>query len=90
MEPRGWLNDGGGLPGSGRVIADGGGSPRCCVDIFTSDVALTRSEFTGVSTFGFGDSRDVASGIRGEKSWVGLPPNSVLVGCERVSNMDIE
>ena len=70
-------------------MAEGGGNPRCCVDILVSDVALTRSEFTGVSTFGFGDKRDFASDILGEKSWVAFPPNSVLGGCERVSDKDM-
>ena len=51
--------------------------------------SLTRSELTGESTFAWGESRDLASDILGEKSWVTLPPKSVLGGCERVSNMDI-
>jgi hypothetical protein len=54
-----------------------------------SSVSLTRSELTGESTFGLGDNRDLARGILGEKSWVNLPPKSVLAGCEMVSNMDI-
>lgn len=70
-------------------MADGGGSPRCGVDILVSGVELTRSELTGESTFGFGDSRDFASGMRGEKSWVVRLPKSVLVGCAMVSNIDI-
>jgi hypothetical protein len=69
MAPGIWLRGGGGRPGSGRVIADGGGRPRWGVDILlSSGLTLARSEFTGESTFGLGDSRDFAKGIRGEKS----------------------
>ena len=69
MAPGIWLSGGGGRPGSGRVMADGGGRPRCCVDILlSSGWTLARSELTGESTFSLGDSRDFAKGIRGEKS----------------------
>ena len=71
-------------------MAEGGGRPRWGVVILSSEAALTRSELTGESIFGLGDRRDFASGMRGEKSWVKRPPNSVLDGCEMVSNMDIE
>jgi len=69
---------------------DGGGRPRCGVDMLSSALTLTRSELIiGVSILGWGHTRDLGSGSRGEKSWVFLlPPNSVLVGCERVSNID--
>ena len=74
-------------------MAEGGGKPRCGVVILWSVgvvEALTRSELTGESTRGWGENRDLASAIRGEKSWVVLiPPNSVLHGWEMVSNMDI-
>ena len=69
MAPGIWLSWSGGRPGSGRVIADGGGRPRWGVDIlWSSGLTLARSELTGESTFGLGDSRDFAKGIRGEKS----------------------
>ena len=52
---------------------------------------LARSELTGESTLaGFGETRDFASDIRGEKSWMDRPPKSVLAGCESVSDMDID
>ena len=80
--------------GSGRPMAEGGGRPRCGVDILLfSSVALTltRSELTGISTFGWGDSRGWGSGSLGAKSWMLLPPGkSALVGCERVSNIEDE
>ena len=90
MTPRGWLSDGGGRPGSGSVMADGGGRPRWGVVILLSVGAPTRSALTGESTRGLGDTRDFASEMRGEKSWVVRPPNSVLAGCEMVSNIDID
>lgn len=90
MAPRAWLKDGGGLPGSGSVMAAGGGRPRWGVVILLSLETPTRSELNGESTLGWGDTRDFASDIRGEKSWVGLPPNSTLAGCEMVSDMDID
>ena len=52
---------------------------------------LARSELTGESTLaGFGDTRDFANGIRGEKSWMVRPPKSVLAGCESVSDIDMD
>lgn len=36
-----------------------------------------------------GEKRDLASDILGLNSWVILWPNSVLDGCEMVSDMDI-
>lgn len=51
----------------------------------------TRSELTGeeVPTRELGEKRDLASDILGLNSWVNLWPNSVLDGCEMVSDMDI-
>jgi len=89
MIPSGWPRDGGGCRlGSGSVMADGGGSPRCDVDMVLSMVALTRSELTGESTLWLGEARDFGNGRRCENSWVDLPPKSVLGGCEMVSNID--
>ena len=65
---------------------DGGGRPRCGVDMLSSALTLTRSELNETSTFWLGDARDLRSGGR-EKSLVYLPPKSVLCGCESVSNI---
>lgn len=46
----------------------------------------TRSELNGESTLSFGETRDLASEMRGENSWATLL-NSVLTGCEMVSDM---
>ena len=71
-------------------MADGSGRPRCGVVIVWSGWLLARSELTGESTFGgWGDTRDFANEMRGEKSWVYRPPNSVLDGWEMVSDVDI-
>lgn len=56
MVPSGCPSDGGGRLGSGRVIAEGGGSPRCCVDILSLALALTRSEPTGELTLGLAET----------------------------------
>lgn len=50
---------------------------------------LSRSELTGESTLGLGETRDFANDIRGEKSWVFRLPKSVLSGWEMVSRVDI-
>ena len=82
---------GGGLPGSGRAMAAGGGRPRCGVVILLSMELPTRNELKGESIRGgLGDTRDFASDIRGENSWMVLPPNSTLAGCEMVSDMDVD
>lgn len=49
----------------------------------------TRSELKGESTRGWGERRDLAREMRGEKSWASLLPNSTLAGCEMVSDMDM-
>ena len=68
-------------------MAAGGGRPRCCVVILISVEPPTRSELNGESILGLGETRDFASDIRGEKSWMVLPPNSTLAGCEMVSDI---
>ena len=70
-------------------MAEGGGRPRCGVVILFSTETPTRKELSGESILGLGvgESRDFASAMRGEKSWMVLPPNSTLAGCEMVSDM---
>jgi hypothetical protein len=52
--------------------------------------SLTRSELTGESILGLGESRDLGCGMLEEKSWVTRPPKSSLgAGCEMVSDIDI-
>jgi len=67
-------------------MAEGGGRPRCGVDISMS-VKLARSVVIGESTRGLGEVRVLSGMKRGGKSWVVLPPKSVLGGCGMVSNI---
>lgn len=42
MDSSGWDCMGGGLPGSGKVIAAGGGKPRCEVDMLWALLAGSK------------------------------------------------
>lgn len=70
-------------------MAEGGGRPRCGVDMLLVGL-LTGSEVTrGESTRGSSDAQG-AGWVGRQKSWEVLPPMSSFCGGGMVSNMDRE